>query len=434
MEAIKIHIGKCNYCFYMITLVNISENITRPDITKILTEDIQKWGKVMNNYIIVSSNYTSSLIKSSDNYTILFDQDLIQSEIEFTDNDKVYVVSEYSMDIVQSRYDRASYKYRAITTLRNKYSFRALLNESYQNYKYTLVDLDEITIELFDFNESKEYIIKPITATCAIGVRRINCKSNIKSIIESIKLEISSLKNDTYKNLSPQYIIEPFIEGTEIAVDALYDSKGDPKILNLYVHPILNNENYKQGLYYTDKKIYSSVYKELLLFFKSLNLHLNVKAFAMHAEFIILKDGTLFPIEVNPSRFGDMGLTDLNWYECNVDPYLFYFSDGKDPSVAPQQDLFNDTDQLGWILAYNGREIIADSSVYLPNHEEFKNYIGHENILRYSTLTDKDGPVFAIVYVKLNEKLFTRIKSINYDVFKTKNLFSQQVNIETSVF
>jgi hypothetical protein len=123
------------------------------------------------------------------------------------------------------------------------------------------------------------------------------------------------------------FIIEQCINGEEFAVDAYYDSTGNPVILGILQHTFSSELDVSDRVYTTSKAIIEQNLEELTDFVGDIGQKAAVKNFPVHMELRRDKDGTLLPIEVNPLRFGGWCTTpDMTYLAYGLNPYLSYYN------------------------------------------------------------------------------------------------------------
>jgi len=91
-----------------------------------------------------------------------------------------------------------------------------------------------------------------------------------------------------------------------------YSETGDPVIVTLTYHPMPVKEQYRHVLYYRSHCIFEQMCPQIESFFIRLNSLLNIRALPIHAEFRLVGDKELLPIELNPLRYGGLGFSDLS--------------------------------------------------------------------------------------------------------------------------
>ncbi len=127
-------------------------------------------------------------------------------------------------------------------------------------------------------------------------------------------------------------VLEEYVEGTELAVDFYYDASGRPVLLGVYLHPFLNRRDVRDTVYRTSPAT-SSQYRPLLeARLWEWNQTWQLRRFPAHVEVRVCADGRLFPIEVNPLRFGLL-TADVTRACFGFNPYRAFFEE-----LAPDWD------------------------------------------------------------------------------------------------
>lgn len=367
------------------------------------------------NYIVIGTdkNFISPQLLGLNIFpdiTILQAEDIITA---FLPTDKIFIQSESALSsILPHMVDTTTAD--AIHMLNNKVEARTLLHAMYPDFHYKKIPLDKI--DTLQLEQGKTYVLKPTRGFHGVGVKIITNKTNLNDVKQDISKEIK--KN--IKLFSPtmfsqdNFILEEFIEGEEYAVDMYYNKTGQPVIINIYHHPIPEDPAYLNALYYTSHETFSTLYTPIIQFFTKLNTVLNVQGFAIHAEFKY-HDGKLFPIELNPLRYGGSGLADLTYYAFQFNPYHAFFTD-----MQPNWEKFWQTNKhkyFGWINAYNGKNI--NTKLYIPDHESFKHSLG--KILQYYHRNYLHEPVFSCAYVEhTNKEKLYKILHLDFSNFFVK--------------
>lgn len=367
------------------------------------------------NYIILGKDKTfvSPVLVSLHiipEITVLYANKLLTA---FLPKEKIFIQSESAIPpLLSHMVDTNAVK--AIHTLNNKDELRELLKTIYPDFYFKKISIEEIDKQQLPSN--RKYVIKPAKGFYGVGVRIIDDKTNLQTIKRDIQKEITkNLKFFTPTMISQDtFIIEEFIEGEEYAVDMYFTNEGTPVIMNIYHHPIPEDPRYLNTLYYTNRAIFDELYTPLIQFFSKLNALLHLKSFCIHAEFKYDK-GKLFPIELNPLRYGGSGLADLTYYAFGIHPYYAFFTDTK-----PQWEKIWETRKkkyYGWVNAYNSKDI--NPHKYIPDHERFKQKLG--KILHYYYRSYLNEPVFSCAYIEHThkEKLYN-VLNLNFSEYFVK--------------
>ena len=364
------------------------------------------------NYIITGKNYTSPLIKSfagQNGYKVLTEEELIKSDITFTDQDKIYCPDETTVPHLQPR--MIPQRWHKLETVKNKFRCREILRPLYPDFYFREVSINEL--ENITLPQGKKFIIKPQKGFFGVGIREIDANSDLKKLAEEIRQEIAA----NIQTFSPEvftasdFIIEEFVQGEEYSFDLYYNDQGQPVFTNMCHHPQAKDPAYFHVLYYTSAQIYERFYQQVHEIFTEFNRNLGLQNMPVHAEFKE-QDGRLVPIEFNVPRFGGFGLADLPYYAFGENPFLHFFQ-GTSPAwpeiFSARKDKY-----YGWVLCYNGKNI--DTSKYKPDYDKVKQDLG--KVLFFDTLDYKNNPVFAVAYVELSSQAeIDKILSLDFDKY-----------------
>ena len=345
------------------------------------------------NYIITGSGYVSELSKIQDaNTKVISEQDFEASKTKITKKDKVYSPTESALEIILKRSEDETFR-NAVVSLKDKFEFRELMSNLYQDFFYRKIDLKDL--ETAELDRTKSYIIKPNKGFFGTAVKTLKPETDLTATVFDMKAELETNKKYFSDSIlsADEMIIEQLAVGEEYAVDMYFDDDGKPVILNIYHHPLPEKQEYFHVLYYTNRKLFDRFYDKLMDIFADLTKHLNVKNFPIHAEFILEED-ILVPIEMNPLRYGGFGLSDLTFYAFGFNPFQAFFDNFK-PNWEEIHSANNDKN-FGWVLGYNGIDVNVKTQQ--PNHEKYKTYLG--NVLHYVETDYQNLPVFSVSYVE----------------------------------
>ena len=335
---------------------------------------------------------------------LISNDDLVNSKLSFVKDQKICVTSEYSIDSVTQRIDDV--RRNAIEKLKDKFKFREILAEIYPDYQYKLLKFQDIKNIRID----KKFVIKPIRGCFGTAVRIVDSGTNFE--ILSIELEAELIKNgkvySDYTLSKNDFILEQFVEGEEYAIDLFYNSKGEPCIVNLYHHPMPENEAYLHMAYNSSKKVFDEIYDKVKVFFTNLNKLLNVTNFVLHAE-IKLFNENIFPVEINPMRIGGMGLGNLVYYSLGVNPYTCFINDCEPNWNEIWQG--RDKEVYTFFIAYNG--ITKPTNKFKPNREKLKKQF--TEVLHEQPFDYQKQLTFGIYFLKETKENILKLMQIEFD-------------------
>jgi hypothetical protein len=243
-----------------------------------------------------------------------------------------------------------------------------------------------------------------------MGVYKVSNIHEWGNAIEAIRTEI-----DQVKNLYPQevmdpsaFIIEQCIDGDEFAVDAYFNSLGEPVILNILEHVFSSDSDVSDRVYMTSKKLIETNLKEFTEFAAKIGRLAGVKNFPVHIELRRDCSGILLPIEVNPMRFGGWCTTpDLAYLAYGFNPYLYYYLQ-KQPDWA---EILKDKENRLFSV------VVLDNSTGLKAEEiesfDYKRLIStFERPMELRKIDFKHYPVFGFLFTDTREDNFIELKNI----------------------
>lgn len=295
-----------------------------------------------------------------------------------------------------------------IRLFKDKVRTRQFLSRIYPDYFFIEADINRLSdIEL---PPGREYIIKPLAGFFSIGIRKIRDKSDLAHAVEDISREIK----ENAGNVSPdvvspdRFIIEEYLPGDEYACDAYFNSKGEGVVLGIYRHPFLNDEDFRDIVYYTNPELMREMLPMAESFLKMLSSERKIVNFPLHMEFRV-KGDLLVPIEINPMRFGGFSLSDLTFFAYGIKANDCYFQ-----SIKPDWDeILSKAGQETYYWVLSELHSRTDASF---DHEEYADTF--EGILAYCKLDTRRYPAFSIAFAStknLDEAL--KYLSFNFEEY-----------------
>ncbi|GAB7015395.1 ATP-grasp domain-containing protein [Methanogenium cariaci] len=215
-----------------------------------------------------------------------------------------------------------------ITQFKDKVAFRRLLQPLFPDFFFRELaaeDLDSLDIRSIP----KPFIIKPAVGFFSAGVHMVASDAEWEEVLQSLKSDMkehSSLFPPQVYNAAT-WIIEEYIPGTELAVDACFTADGEPVVLNILSHMFSSDADVDDKVYLTSKAIireYLSPVTDLLRRIQQLT---GIRNFPLHIELRVDTDGHVVPIEVNPMRFAGWCTTDIAEYAHGINVYRAYFEE-----------------------------------------------------------------------------------------------------------
>lgn len=172
-------------------------------------------------------------------------------------------------------------------------------------------------------------VLKPNVGFCSMGVYVIQDAKDWKDALEDIKAN-EGIWHKMYPESvigSEEYLVEGYVEGIEYALDAYYDEKGMPHILNLWRHDFARAEDTSDRLYCSSAQIIEGELDGFQGWLEAVNGIVGAKGFCVHVETRKTPEGDIIPIEFNPLRFAGLGGTDMAYYGCGYRTYETYLED-----------------------------------------------------------------------------------------------------------
>ncbi|WP_414623893.1 ATP-grasp domain-containing protein [Calothrix sp. CCY 0018] len=290
-------------------------------------------------------------------------------------------------------------KLNQVNAFKNKAIFRKLVKELYPNLFY--VELTRDTLQDFRFPEEVEtVVIKPNIGTASIGIRTVHGQKEWVKAVDSVLKDIDIAKehmNPAMLNDS-SFLVEEFVNGDEFACDGFWDANGKTVITGIYQHPFASSLDVSDTVYYTSTKVVAETIKPTMQVLEDIGKKLDMRRFPFHFEFRF-SNGNLFPIELNPLRFGQVALPDITEYAFGFNPYDLFFTD-----KAPDWDsLLNDVGNskvYAFVLASIPSKYEPEK--YSFDEESFCNSFG-DKLLNYLPSNPEITPFFGVAHIVVDK-------------------------------
>jgi len=197
------------------------------------------------------------------------------------------------------------------------------LNPDVWFYTYSLSKLDGIDLDSLQ----TPFVIKPLRGFASIGIHAVHDEQEWEAALESIKKEVVLMQDvfpDSVVSLS-EFIIEKYIDGPEIAIDAYFNQAGEPVILNILTHLFGSKSDMSDRLYMTSDAVIRKYHDPILRYLLEVGKLRDLRNFPFHLEMREEDNGTFVPIEINPMRFMGFCVADVEYYFYGINPYEYYF-------------------------------------------------------------------------------------------------------------
>ncbi|MBL0717427.1 MAG: ATP-grasp domain-containing protein [Desulfosarcina sp.] len=325
-----------------------------------------------------------------------------------SDNLIIYTTSENSIGWISNHLAFSNLPGK-IELFKDKLKFRELTKSIFPNFYFKNVRVEDL--KKIQFSELPiPFIIKPAIGFMSMGVYKVSNFEEWTNTIDSIITEIDQIKDlypvEVFDTSS--FIIEQCINGDEFAVDAYYNSVGEPVILNILNHTFSSDTDVSDRVYISSKKIIESNLKEFTEFAERIGSLAGVKNFPVHIELRRDNDGTLLPIEVNPMRFGGWCTTaDISFLAYGFNPYLYYYSQKK-PNWS--ELLKGKEGKLFCIIVLDNSTGIAIDEITSFNYEKLLSKF--EKPIELRKIDFQKYPVFGFLFTETREDNFIELKNI----------------------
>jgi len=325
-----------------------------------------------------------------------------------TDNPVIYMTSENSIDWITKNLAFSNLPEK-IALFKDKLKFRELTKSIFPSFYFKGVCVEDLT--KIQFKEiTQPFIIKPKVGFFSMGVYKVSSYKEWINTIDLIIEEIEQIKDLYPKEVldTSSFIIEQFINGEEFAVDAYYNSTGEPVILSILKHTFSSDKDVSDRVYTSSKDIIENNLKEFTNFTEKIGKLAGVKNFPIHIELRRDDDGTLLPIEVNPMRFGGWCTTaDISFLAYGFNPYLYYYSQKK-PNWS--EVLKGKEEKLFSIIVLDNSTGIDVNKITSFNYEKL--LLNFEKPIELRKIDYKKYPVFGFLFTETREDNFIELKNI----------------------
>jgi hypothetical protein len=325
-----------------------------------------------------------------------------------TDNPVIYMTSENSIDWITKNLAFSNLPEK-IALFKDKLKFRELTKSIFPSFYFKGVCIEDLT--KIQFKEiTQPFIIKPKVGFFSMGVYKVSSYKEWINTIDLIIEEIEQIKDLYPKEVldTSSFIIEQCINGEEFAVDAYYNSTGEPVILSILKHTFSSDKDVSDRVYTSSKDIIENNLKEFTDFTEKIGKLAGVKNFPIHIELRRDDDGTLLPIEVNPMRFGGWCTTaDISFLAYGFNPYLYYYSQKK-PNWS--EVLKGKEEKLFSIIVLDNSTGIDVNKITSFNYEKL--LLNFEKPIELRKIDYKKYPVFGFLFTETREDNFIELKNI----------------------
>ena len=294
--------------------------VDKPYVSDFLKETILR-----NKFPLVQTEAAKEL-GFNGGYNILNEEDAIQMA-KSAKPLLIYTNSENSIGWIAENFKFTGLPEK-INLFKDKVRFRRMIEPMYPDFYFKevlLEDLDEFNIDCIPL----PFVIKPSVGFFSVGVHMVSSRDEWEDTKKAIRTDLHAME-DAYPHEvigTSVFIVEEIVEGNEFAVDAYFDSEGNPVILNIFEHVFSSKNDVSDRVYISSKSIIERNLDQFTQFLKEIGSLAKVKNFPVHAELRRDDSGMIVPIEINPMRFGGLCTTaDMTWFSYGFNSYEYYFN------------------------------------------------------------------------------------------------------------
>ena len=375
--------------------------VDKPYVSDLLKETIRE-----NKYPVVQTEVAKEL-GFNKGYNFLSEEDAIQSA-KSTKPLLIYTNSENSIGWIAEHLKFTGLPEK-INLFKDKGKFRKMIKPLFPDFYFKEVlvnDLDELDID----HVPLPFVIKPSVGFFSVGVHLVSSRDEWEDTKNAIRADLHAME-DTYPREvidTSVFILEEIIEGDEFAVDAYFNSEGDPVILNIYKHIFSSDNDVSDRVYISSKKIIENNLGQFTQFLKEIGKLAGVKNFPVHAELRRDSSGIIVPIEINPMRFGGLCTTaDMTWFSYGFNPYEYYFNQ-KRPNW--KEILKDKVGKLYSIVVLDNSTGIEAGKITSFNYDQLMKKF--EKPIELRKLDYKKYSVFGFLFTETREDNFNELEEI----------------------
>jgi carbamoylphosphate synthase large subunit len=274
---------------------------------------------------------------------------------------KVYTTSENTIGWISQNLSFTDLPGK-IDLFKNKFAFRKMLAPLFPKFYFQHVSA-RVLQSLRTDDIPLPAIIKPAVGFFSLGVHKVTRPSQWPTVMKTIALELDEIHRLYPKQVldTSAFIIEQCIDGDEFAVDAYFDSQGEPVIVGILQHIFSSESDVSDRVYTTSKNIIEHNIDDFSDFLKQIGQRSQVRNFPVHVELRRNADNVLLPIEVNPMRFGGWCTTaDMTYLAYGFNPYEAYYHERKPDWKRILRDK---TDQLFSIIVLDNSTGFSEKTI-----------------------------------------------------------------------
>ncbi len=355
---------------------------------------------------VLATEFSKSLLHAGE--MNLVENDLFFSTLKAAKDQLLYTNSENSIELLNRNCPELQVA-KNVNYFKDKSKLRkifAQLNPDVWYRTCTLHELDAIDVSALQ----KPFVIKPVRGFASIGIHSIHHDSDWTPALHAIKKEVKLMQRvfpDAVVSLN-DFLIERYIEGTEIAIDAYFNGSGEPVILNILTHLFGSKSDMSDRLYMTSDEIVRKYHDPIVAYLEEIAKLTDLRHFPFHLEMRQEPNGQFVPIEINPMRFMGFCVADVEYYFYGINPYEYYFHQKK-----PNWDT---------ILASRSDKLYGMFGIDIPKHLDkgrihfdYEKFIAHFSKVLFHVKFDYTIlPVAIYLFAEVPKNKFDEFEAILY--------------------
>lgn len=304
----------------------------------------------------------------------------------------VLVNSENALTFIENQLPESLHAER-IRMFKDKYLFREIIKDLYPNFHFEKLNLDSPGIRHIAA-EKFPLILKPVMGYSSVGVYKVDSMSELDLALGQIRLDLQESRAHYPSAMfnHDAVLLESWIPGVEYAIDAYFNSNGDPVILNVFSRVFSEDGDTSDRIYYTSKKVIEESIPSITNFLRLLGSKITLTNFPLHVELRRTDGDEWIPVEINPLRFAGIGTAELGVYAYGINVYS-YFYERKEPDW--EEIIRNMDDNIYSFFCLEFPITSSKSEDFKIDEEKFTSQFG--NILEYRKIPD-DPTTFAVVF------------------------------------
>lgn len=328
--------------------------------------------------------------------TVLLDDTACIALIKDNPEQKLYSNSEHALQWIADNLAFTGLP-ETIRQFKDKVAFRRLLQPLFPDFFFREVaaeDLDSLDVRSIP----KPFIIKPSVGFFSAGVHMVASDADWEEILQTLKREMKEHSKlfppQVYSSLT--WIVEGYIPGTELAVDAFFTAEGEPVVLDILSHMFSSDADVDDKVYLTSKAIIREYLSPVMNLLHQIQTLTGIRNFPLHIELRVDADGHVVPIEVNPMRFAGWCTTDIAAYAHGINVYRAYFEE----NVPDWETLLADDngDVYALLVVKPPRDILPETIAGF-DYDGFAASFAHPLEMRPVDFTSY--PVFGFFFAKM---------------------------------